>query len=443
MNVSRGAGLQRFPLLRRARHRATAAASAAIAVLLGAVPAGALFTPFTYNAFSHYGGCGNAIDPIESINSLALFPDTSGRGYDSIRSIDVGGSNAFLASTPAVGEESFTVTLCGPIPVFPNATTGGADAGLQLRTCVDPNSVIASAPEYVRTNGDASPVYEGPFPPSQGYRYCTFVNISGGTGGNAVSWGTGVWDPAGGLIDVRDSSRLRDLHGVATISRPSANIGSVATGFAGATQITYYLPDSVITAAYTSSVDFGDWLWVEPFIRGGSSVADWSVTVGLSGYATQGSESPYAITDSGPGVQFCNGPGGCDADWGYSYDYGLVPDPIPVDPGGGVWDCLLGWNYFPDLSANSWPSGIRGQGGWPSSCTNTAATAGSALPGQSQDKGHNCVYLGQCANPGPAVPLSSTYSSTYGREPNPVVTGPHHLHAQYNYGTGNSYGPSA
>jgi hypothetical protein len=398
-------------------------------------------TPFTYTAPNHYPSlvCGNPLDPVTSTNALTLFPDGGSRGYNGIGSVTVGAANTVSASTPTVGQESFDVTLCGPVPRLPHtSTTHQIDTGLELRVCVSPNSVIATAPEYIYTDHFGGGHYDGPYPGSQGYRYCAFVRVAVGVSGNTVTWGTGIWDPAFGLVRAQDETTLHDVAGVNTIATPTADVGSVGTGFVGATVIRFYLPSSVV---YTAEGTVPGQILkdvVEPFLVSGSTVNNWSVTVALSSYGSQSLQKPEAVTDSAPGVEFCLAAGTCAADFGASYDYGLQPGGSPVNPANGVASCALNWNYFPELPVNSW-LGVAGQGGWPTTCNTMTAKSAYFY----QDRG-DCAQVGPplCANPDPATPQAASFRSAYGRGPNALVNGYAHQFAQYNSVPGNFYYPA-
>jgi hypothetical protein len=403
-----------------------------------------------------------------------------------------------------VGQRSFTVKLCGAIPKFPfNTGTDGIDSGVNYQVCVDANAQVATKPVYITTGHRGGGTYDGPYPPAMGYRFCSFVGVSVGSPNNSVIWAAGVWDPIGQLTYF-DQNSLHDLAGTPTINPPTCNAGTVATGFFGCTQITFWLPDALVYTTGAASTGTcparpciinSDKLVSETFLNPPPTpVNDWSVTTSVSlealtlplavcldtGLTGNGGGQPTTpggvvghscdnpppgccdilnpitgvvslnvTTDSAPGVEWCTPTPviSCGANAGFSWDYGIAPIGYPAEalidpnPTTGVAACTLSYNYYPQKANPLWSGGFPGQGGWPGVCTTSTVKLGPA--GDNQDRGDACsVSLSACApgtTAGTAVPQVGSYTSVYGRGPNPIVRGVYHLQAQYNFGTGNSY----
>jgi hypothetical protein len=498
--------------------------------------------PFTYTVGSggdipnHYAsqgeGCGNAVDPIklQAGNDQVLFPDSGNRGYDAIQSVTVGASESNTTAEagvlhtgpadPAVGQTPFTVTLCKPIPRFPNtAGTDGVDSGVGITVCVSPNTVINSAPELIGVNGDGGAIWDGPYPGNQGYRWCSFFGSSAGTdaSGNPQDVplvAAGIFDPVESLT-YNNSTILHDLNGTQTIQDPTCNAGTLAKGFQGATQCTIWLPDCWEFATGNSSpltLESTDKLTRECFIAPGSTVNDWSVTtevslealtlpfpvcldtgqqgngggtptlpLGLGGTHSCGNPPPHCCdtinpiqgilslnvtTDSAPGVYWCSSPGACGSDPSATWDFGILPSDYPAgqltNPASGAVECVTTWTYLAEYSGaggantNNWGPypGQDSTGKYPSHCTPNGITAASnAGPPWEQDRGLVCdlatlltVPALGCNTSGPsggvtagALPRAASYTSVYGRGPNPIVIQKDHAFAQYNNVPGVNY----
>ena len=143
------------------------------------------------------GGCGKiARDPNLATSSLTAFPSALPRSYAEMTAITI----AAGPITPLFGspQGDFTLTTCTPQPSWPSTASG--DAGVEFKVCLDPAQAqaITRTPQVIGHGHDGRPIYDGPYPSSQGWKFCTFADfgVGGGTGG-LVDYGLCWWDPIG------------------------------------------------------------------------------------------------------------------------------------------------------------------------------------------------------------------------------------------------------
>ena len=207
----------------------TARALAGLALVVG----GLSVTPALK---AHAGtGCvtdytGDELNPIVSQSDFLADADNS-RGYADITQVC---GNSAGGTADGIQEASFTFTLASPLPSFP---TLAGDAGISLTACVDATGAIAFGPVQIGVGHRGGPIFDGPYPPSQGWKYCAFASLQAGS---PVDYGVETFDPVGSFTFF-DFPELTDPNAgnAATISAP--------TGLsAGSNTVTIFLPDTLV-----------------------------------------------------------------------------------------------------------------------------------------------------------------------------------------------------
>ena len=140
-----------------------------------------------------------------------------------------------------IHEASFTFQVAGAIPTtFP---TAAGDVGVSLTACVDVSGALGSSAVQIGVGHRGGPIFDGPYPATQGYKYCTWWSRQLGL---ADDWGTAVFTPEG-IFNQTSHLNLHDtgcvvpncataVAPVTTITAPSVS-GSTAT---------LYLPDTEV-----------------------------------------------------------------------------------------------------------------------------------------------------------------------------------------------------
>jgi hypothetical protein len=274
-------------------------------------------TNFTGYNLNTDGGCHN-LNPTLEVNRSALTAVADNtRPYAQIKSVAVATSTTTVDGF--IPEATVTVTLCGGIPVFP-AFNG--DKGVLYHACFTPASTepIRSAPFGVVTNPSTppfgNPAHDGPYPPSQGYRFCVWASVNALSGTDSgIAW----YDPATGYRYL-DST-------VASVTPASFNF---AAGY-----FTMYLPYTWRwTSTYVSN---------EPVIASGDITTDWvadaevtptgaptAICVARTSPCVQGIIDLPTLVDFAPGYEVCTTPlVGCAQDsdaQGMGMDLGVEMD---------------------------------------------------------------------------------------------------------------------
>lgn len=156
------------------------------------------------------------------------------------------------------------ITTCATaLPTFPDPTTG--DVTAQWLACFDPGTSmpIATAPDGVLIGHGAGglPLFDGPYPSNQGYRFCGWASQSAG----ANDYGVAVYDPVGAYAEY-DRADLVDSTLTATTVTPATwTIGG------GAVVVNLYIPyDWVVTTPSGS----GSFTTVDPILTAGATVGN-------------------------------------------------------------------------------------------------------------------------------------------------------------------------
>jgi len=134
------------------------------------------------------GGCisdysGDELNPIVS-RSDALATGDSGRFY-----ADITGVCATAGVTNTI-----SITTVANIPTASRFPTTNGDLGIIYKACADANGPIANAIIQVGIGHRGEPVHDGPFPPSQGFKVCTWMSVQAATPND---YGIEIRDPAG------------------------------------------------------------------------------------------------------------------------------------------------------------------------------------------------------------------------------------------------------
>jgi hypothetical protein len=171
------------------------------------------------------------LNPDLEINTTALtaVADGPGRGYSQISSVTVGAGPVI----DGISQAAITVNLCGAVPTFP-LTNGDTGAEYYLCFSPSPNEAIASG-RYGNVVGNGAisgdPIFDGPYPKSQGWRLCAWASINAGVG---VDFGVAYYDPIA-LFTFLDPANLFD----GTPATPTITKTTLASGV---TSFTMYLP---------------------------------------------------------------------------------------------------------------------------------------------------------------------------------------------------------
>jgi len=149
-----------------------------------AVVAGGLILP-GHTVHAATGGCisdysGDELNPIVSQSDALAAVDTA-RTY-----ADITGACATAGATNTIA-----ITTATALPSFP--TTNG-DAGVTFQACADANGPIASAIVQIGVGHRGGPVFDGPYPPSQGWKICTYLTVQVGSPND---YGMELFDPVG------------------------------------------------------------------------------------------------------------------------------------------------------------------------------------------------------------------------------------------------------
>lgn len=177
----------------------------AVAGMPGALPAQAALIINGANIGGD-AGCHNLNPALEEHRTAFTAVADNTRGWMQIQSVSV---TAAAATADGITEAKVVVTLCGAVPNLP--APGSGDGGAAYFLCFAPNS---SEPIVSRTSGvvvgtdpvTAAPILDGPYPASQGFRFCTWTSISAVTG---LDYGLAIYDPIG-TYDYLDRGILAD-----------------------------------------------------------------------------------------------------------------------------------------------------------------------------------------------------------------------------------------
>ena len=399
------------------------------------------------------GSCGHiAIDPELTANSLTAFPSALPRQYAEMTGLSVAAGPA----TPKFGipQVAISLTTCAAQPSWPVTATG--DAGVQFQVCLDPpqsTSRVTGAPQLIGYGHRGGPIYDGPYPASQGYKFCALADFGvGGDSGGRTQYGTAWWDPTANYTFLDHASNQLDIS---------------APVWAGNT-VTMYLP-------YTWAWNIGLGLPNPPFdgsgkimeekvLQAGDNVTNVVATAGVSfdvGVPAQVAPNGICVTqldtciggllgltanvDWLPGQEYCPGtiaglpePAvGCIND-GMGFDLGLSPVELPGAQAvptcaninqnvgaGGLWVNGSGTVTNPLLTCN-----VDAETWQYNPCQSTESWANPAIPGQGpgQDKGDLYMITSAAGLPcaAPSVTLASGGYNLYGRilGPNTGVANP-------------------
>ena len=176
------------------------AAGVGIAVITAITPVYATLVPLgtTETATSlNASGCGNAVDPVLTENALTIVQNTT-EPWGGIKSATLSNGGATL-STPAVNQVKVQIVTCGNIPTF-GTPAAGADSGINYTLCTDISNGAGDAggayPVVIGSGHRGGPIYDGPYPASQGWKYCGVLQIATGPTGNVYDEQSGPSTPS-------------------------------------------------------------------------------------------------------------------------------------------------------------------------------------------------------------------------------------------------------
>lgn len=168
------------------------AAGITVASISGGTIHASANTPIAGFNLNGDGGCHN-LNPVLEANTSALTAVADNtRAYAQIQNVAV---TAGAATADGISEAKVVVTLCGAVPAFP--VTGNGDTGVSWYACFDPKSTqpIVSSSTGVQTGVQpitGNPTHDGPYPKSQGFRFCAWASVNAGTG---LDYGVAWSDP--------------------------------------------------------------------------------------------------------------------------------------------------------------------------------------------------------------------------------------------------------
>jgi hypothetical protein len=390
---------------------------------------------------------GSNWDPVKTQNALTATPDPS-RPWDEISGVAQGtGPSLAISNARTLKQVSFRVSLCADVPAsFPTST---GDAQAEYSVCVDlpGNEPISNGPTVIGLGHRGGPIFNGPFPASQGWKVCSWAQFQTGLGAN--TYGTEVFDPIGQYA-FADQSQLKDSSGVtSTISAPVIN------PVAGCKCIDLFLPETQIIHVNANVLGGPAKETDETWMATGDTVKNYVAQVQLASVGNL--PFPVCVNTNPPGIS-CTGaqtlgpvfgvaglltlvdsfganqectsvnsnlPSAPPCSNGQSgYDLGILPIGFPAQSQptcagngvGGALTCVQAvgtYNYYPCLSADSWSASLPpGQGPFPK----------PAPPPYYQDAGDASKVPGACGVVGnPAVSTPYEYDSEYGRTQSPFV----------------------
>jgi hypothetical protein len=337
--------------------------------------------------------CGHNYDPVRTQNAITATSDPT-RPWDDICSATNGANST---SPDGQAQAVFTLNLAGAVPDFSSAAAG-ATAG-EYVICADGNNaaITGSTPQTIAYGHRGGPVKDGPYPASQGYKFCTWVNYQADatTHTNTPTYGVSWFDPIANFTFL-DQTQMVGTTGLSTISPPTCNLGGASC--IGATSITLSLPLTWKwrVAAPAAPLKGPKKFEIETPFASGTTItnitAESQIAATISLPAPVCLPSGVPIVDCLQGIggllitggafpadQNCTSPGVCPSNNQQGLDLGLLPVGYPIGavqsplcgqnpPANGtcVWtDVGQTWTYYPCLAADSWPSGTPGQPGAP------------------------------------------------------------------------------
>lgn len=233
-------------------------------------------------------GSGVGLNPIEFQSDLTANPDPA-YSFAGVCGFGVGSASAPFGNP----EKAITVQLGGSLPGFPD---GGGDIGITVSVCADMSGAIASGPVQVGVNHRGQPIYDGPWNPEDGWKYCTYATVQAGV---PFDYGTETFNPNGNFT-FTDYPAMKDAAtGLATITPPSNTLG------AGTTSVTLYLPLTQISKVNAPAPPLQGIArdLSEPYI-GTSTANDLFALTQVNAEATL--PFPVCINLNPPGIE-CNG----------------------------------------------------------------------------------------------------------------------------------------
>jgi hypothetical protein len=329
------------------------------AAALAAGMAAGWASPGPLHASANFG-CKN-LDPIKSQNALTATIDTAGRPWDQIQSVAVSAGptlagineGSYGSASASIPQLAIAVTTCATAkPSFPAVVGTESDSGANWNACfeLDPGASIAGGGAGLNGTqigfnpdpGAGNPINDGPFPPSQGWRFCSFATINAGLADDS---GVATFDVIG-QYNQDDLAVMKD-NGLGTASvKSTISPATYTINGSGFLVVTMYVPYSlVITTPDPGLPGNGNSniTTVEPWIATGNSLSDMvpdanaSVQVGLPSQVCtpagcfQNLEGLTTSVSWLPGSESCTTPiASCSKEAGSGLDLGLSPVDFPI-----------------------------------------------------------------------------------------------------------------
>jgi hypothetical protein len=350
-------------------------------VVLGGSAIGMSTTPAKAGTISQ-GGCTNGTytnwDPVKTQNALTATNDPS-RPWDNISS---------MTATRSGAGATIQLNLCAAVPTFPT-TTG--DTAAEFQACVDlpANEAIGgTGPVVIGLGHRGGPIFStGPYPASQGYKVCTWVNFQANVGSNLVSYGVSYYDPIG-QFTFYDNSQLKDASGASTLAAPVVSGSSITLTMPGQVivqlaqnSVTKGGPGETIETWFTATDPMANIVAQAQIAATGTLPFPVCVNASPPGIGCNGQQLVGPVfgvggllttVDSIPGAQQCSTPGIACSNPQIGYDLGLLPIGYPAQstqtcvsnqPAVPTVSCTASagtWTTYPCLAADSWATKNQG-----------------------------------------------------------------------------------
>jgi len=283
------------------------------------------------------GQC-KSLNPQTTLNALTASNDNA-RTWDMMRNVTVNGG--FTAPDGGAELQIVIETCATSAPSFPNTATG--DVGAQWQACYysDQTNPLNSAPNGIQvgTAADGAPIYDGPYPANQGWRYCAWATRNAGV---ADDWGVAYFDQIGQYTFLDRANLVAN-----NLTTKTVTDASFAIDGSGFFAVTVYAPYNwtSTTQAAAPSGSIVNVTTSSPTIVASKSVNDMVASgeaaqnVGLpSNTCTpvisqcfQGLVGLLTTVSWAPGFEDCSPVViGCTKTLGSGYDVGLSPIGFPL-----------------------------------------------------------------------------------------------------------------
>lgn len=239
-------------------------------------------------------GSGIGLDPIISQSDLLATPSAA-YNWAGVTSFCV--TNPGTAALSGNPEADITINT-GTLPAFPD---GRGDVGFTATACSDVTGPMASAPQQIGINHRGQPVFDGPYPPEDGYKVCSYVTHQVGS---SDDYGLEFFDPTGNFTFF-DYPELCDLSG-ATAAPCGKGAPTIMPPKIGANSITLHLPQNLKYTVNPPAPPLHGIArnWSEPITTGTPNLQNTFVLMQVQAEANL--PMPVCVNLNPPGIS-CNG----------------------------------------------------------------------------------------------------------------------------------------